>query len=486
MIIDIRKYTLSDQNHFAEFSGDFNPVHIDKIKARREYHGEVVVHGIHCTLNALDAYLKTVKERGITSVVIKKLNIYFQNPIFLNQRTETQLIEESNNCANIQIHSKEQLVTEIRLEWENIRKTIDSNLPAIPTNRQRLTPLTLDIHDIQGRNGILDLYIDKNFATEKFPNIATLIPLHTFAEFLALTRLVGMECPGLYSIFSSIDIECDFSTEIKNILTYKVKETNPRYMNAVIAVKGPTISGTINTFFRPAPQKQARITDIQKIVTPTEFENQCALIIGGSRGIGEVTAKIIAAGGGYSIIGYYRCREDAERIYGEINSINKNCEILQFNILNPQKALSKLAKKNITPSHIYYFATPKIFINKGKEYNKGIFDVFSVFYIDGLYKTYQAYRSYWSDKISIFFPSSIALDEKVGSLIEYSIAKAAGEKLCDYLNHFDSNLSVFVKRLPRIATDQTLSLFNQPAANALDIMVDIVREINDSKSEIHK
>ena len=44
---------------------------------------------------------------------------------------------------------------------------------------------------------------------------------------------------------------------------------------------------------------------------PGEFANVRALVIGGSRGLGEITAKIIAAGGGDVWITYRRGKEDA-------------------------------------------------------------------------------------------------------------------------------------------------------------------------------
>lgn len=52
--ISVRKYTYSDQKKFAELSGDYNPAHLDTIGTRRELFGDVVVHGIHAVLRALD------------------------------------------------------------------------------------------------------------------------------------------------------------------------------------------------------------------------------------------------------------------------------------------------------------------------------------------------------------------------------------------------------------------------------------------------
>jgi len=47
-------FKLQDQLSFAELSGDYNPMHIDLVKARRMYFNRAVVHGIHLLLNGLD------------------------------------------------------------------------------------------------------------------------------------------------------------------------------------------------------------------------------------------------------------------------------------------------------------------------------------------------------------------------------------------------------------------------------------------------
>ena len=42
-----RKFSLSDQLDFSDFSGDINPIHIDPIEARKTIAGGCVVHGVN-------------------------------------------------------------------------------------------------------------------------------------------------------------------------------------------------------------------------------------------------------------------------------------------------------------------------------------------------------------------------------------------------------------------------------------------------------
>ena len=64
-----RVFTSDDQLAFAELSGDFNPLHMDPILARRLLFGMQVVHGLHTLLWSLDNYLKScIRPRRLKTV----------------------------------------------------------------------------------------------------------------------------------------------------------------------------------------------------------------------------------------------------------------------------------------------------------------------------------------------------------------------------------------------------------------------------------
>jgi len=109
-----------------------------------------------------------------------------------------------------------------------------------------------------------------------------------------------------------------------------------------------------------------------------------------------------------------------------------------------------------------------------------VFRRFAAVYLDGFFGVYQACRTVSADRLKIFYPSSTALDERVPGLAEYAAAKAAGEALCTYLAASDPSLTLVVRRLPRTATDQTATLFPQPAADALAVMLEIARSFASS------
>ena len=53
-----RIFTFQDLLSFAKLSGDYNPLHIDNVLARRLIFGSVVVHGVFSLLWALDNWLQ--------------------------------------------------------------------------------------------------------------------------------------------------------------------------------------------------------------------------------------------------------------------------------------------------------------------------------------------------------------------------------------------------------------------------------------------
>ena len=84
--------------------------------------------------------------------------------------------------------------------------------------------------------------------------------------------------------------------------------------------------------------------------------------------------------------------------------------------------------------------------------------------------------------LDVFYPSSVALDERSRDLIEYSTAKAAGEALSAMLQAATPGLRILVRRLPRVATDQTASIVPAPAVNPVVAMLPIVREMHRTRS----
>jgi NAD(P)-dependent dehydrogenase (short-subunit alcohol dehydrogenase family) len=215
------------------------------------------------------------------------------------------------------------------------------------------------------------------------------------------------------------------------------------------------------------------VNDLAQFVRANEFQHVSALIIGGSRGLGELTAKLIAAGGGAVTITYAVGRADALEIQSQVRDWGGFCEVIPYDATQP--AENQLRSLKRAPTSVYYFATPPIARRKANLYAPSVFSDFLRVYVEGFYDLVQWLLQVPGAGFSAFYPSSIAVKERPAEMTEYAMAKAAGEVLCEDLARFRKGLRVVVKRLPRMLTDLTATVVPVDTADPLDVMLPIVR-----------
>jgi hypothetical protein len=79
--------------------------------------------------------------------------------------------------------------------------------------------------------------------------------------------------------------------------------------------------------------------------------------------------------------------------------------------------------------------------------------------------------------VSLFYPSSVYVAERPRGMLEYAMAKAAGETLCGEMNLAWPPLRVTMERLPRLPTDQTASVFGITLPSPVSRLLPIVRTV---------
>jgi NAD(P)-dependent dehydrogenase (short-subunit alcohol dehydrogenase family) len=211
------------------------------------------------------------------------------------------------------------------------------------------------------------------------------------------------------------------------------------------------------------------------VVRNNEFRNASALIVGGSRGLGELTAKLIAAGGGAVAITYAVGVMEAQDIQRQIREWGGVCELLHYDVAKP--AGDQLRELRFPPTSLYYFATPVIARRKIRLYTRSVLNDFLRIYVDGFYDLLQQLLPTSGASLTAFYPSSVSLEERPAKMTEYAMAKAAGEILCADLARFNKGLRMVVERLPRMLTDQTATVFPQETAEPCAIMLPIIRRV---------
>jgi hypothetical protein len=446
------EFTSDDQLAFAKLSGDYNPLHLDPTLARRLLFGQQVVHGLHALLWSADHYLQGRTQR----LELQTVKADFQAGIGVSRTVNCIYVARSEHQVEIQLETDQTPAAWIQIAWRPLKRHRDDTLPGTSKKPEKCRERTLE--ETAAALGSIPLYFDGKFAARLFPNLMRVLPPMQLVSLLATTRLVGMECPGLHSIYSGLNLT--FSSDATGVqnLNYHVAACNKRLALLAIDVEAPGMKGRLKAFFRPKPQKQAAFAEVCREVESEEFSAQRALIVGGSRGLGEVTAKLLAAGGAAVIITYYHGRQDAQRIVEEMASHGANAEYLRLNVLEPSQELLSRVTNRSKPLYLYYFATPFIFGAAKGKFSSQRFNTFCEYYVTGFHRTVQTVAAPSTSLKKIFYPSSVAIEDIPLDMGEYAAAKMAGETLCDFLQKVNPAITIYRPRLPRIATDQTVSL----------------------------
>jgi hypothetical protein len=207
-----RRFTLKGQLAFAELSGDYNPLHTDPVAARRSLFGSVVVHGIHSVLWALDCWVSEQR----TAVTLKSLRALFKGPIRLENEVVLRCGETVTEGVTLDLFVGSVLATHLEFDWEPARPCAEGTgatgsaaRPVEPMAAVAPDPSNCRVRllaDLEGAAGGLSITMDKGLASSLFEQAVRKLPAVQLAQLLATTRLVGMECPGLHSLFGTLDM----------------------------------------------------------------------------------------------------------------------------------------------------------------------------------------------------------------------------------------------------------------------------------------
>ena len=122
-----------------------------------------------------------------------------------------------------------------------------------------------------------------------------------------------------------------------------------------------------------------------------------------------------------------RLRRSAARLAGASTSRGSTCSGI------PAARLKQTCAR-FRPTHLYYFATPRIFGPRRDPFDDAVFQRFARFYVSAFGAVCAAVRSA-VPSLNMFYPSTTAIDlEPARELTEYAAAKAAGEAFVQSLS----------------------------------------------------
>jgi acyl dehydratase/NAD(P)-dependent dehydrogenase (short-subunit alcohol dehydrogenase family) len=474
------------QADFACLTGDYNPIHLDAAVGRRSSFGNVIVHGMNVALSAVERYLAACKREAAAPLPqLARLQLQFLKPVFIDERLSVVCSSSDRKRTRLAVRHEDADLARVTLVWAETEAGVEEGEPRstalAPYQRvepPRREPARRKIEDGEDVSGKLPLQIGGDRLAHAYPHGVEWLGERALASLALLSTIVGMEWPGEYSLLTNakIDFRSGVDDNLPDHLTFKVISTESTFAFTRVAVEATAFAAEIEAFFRPMPVTQASMTELSRLVRADEFKGCTALVIGGSRGLGEITAKLLALGGAEIVLTYKSSSAEAEAVRKEIISAGVRCSSFQFDAC-ARTAPAIPAVATSARLLLLYFPSPQIFRRRTSAFSKAWLAEFLKVYVDGFIDTLNMVKVQTSGPISILYPSSEALDQPGRELIEYAAAKAAGEAVCRAIIAEERRLSAEIPRLPRLLTDQTNSVAPVETARPAEILLPILRRM---------
>jgi len=459
------------QLFFIKISNDRNPIHdIRKNKSKLNLEG-TIVHGMHVVIESLEILSK---KNNVNLKKIKYLEGTFKNPVFLNDKCYLSY-KKVNTFKSLLIIKVENLeAIEIIIFFKDEENSKLNKIKKIGNGLKK--PLLNNIKKKIKKNIFFNHNSSNIIIKKKFPSLYKNLGYSRLSSIIMMSTAVGMYWPGENSLFSSFKI--NFTNINKDKIKLGIIKTDKRFLYSKSKLVSSGIEALMFSFFRSENIKQKKIGFIKKYIKKDKFKNHRALIIGGSRGLGEITAKIIASGGGYPTITYNSNKKIALKLKSEIFSSNFKCRLIKLSINKNGNFKSNVLKK-FNYNSIYYFATPLIFRRKNNNFNYKIYKEFFNTYCTPLKKIVLLNKT--NKPFTFFFPSTEFILKKNIFLKEYIKAKSLGEK--ELLNLSKKyKFTPIIKRFPKILTDQNNTVFSNVTHSGYKSILSVIKEVDNKIS----
>ncbi len=314
-----------------------------------------------------------------TQVAYESYSIKFLKPIFLNEVFFCDW-DKKNNTLKLTNSSN---ITFVSIKCDvAIDEPFAGNGTEIPLfDNLQNTPDDISIDDLhEGLKFNPYFSTAYNDKTSFMAETINFLGKYRVFEIIGLSGIIGMQVPGMHSIFS----ECSFSfasTKLQPIC--EIKKIDKRFKLVQLQYNGLNLDAKLQAFFRPRPMKIDHVLEIKKnISSDSSLKNLKVLIIGGSRGLGAWVAKILASQDAEIFVTYHSGEKEANKIAEEINNFSSGkCHSMKLDVEDFQS--------NQIPTsldHLYYFATPKIFGKQSDALDQNLLNSFLSIYCNSFYE----------------------------------------------------------------------------------------------------
>ena len=226
---------------FAECSGDFNPLHIDPVVAGRSRFGGTIVHGVHAFLKAVDTILDATRK----PVALQSLRLKFHRPIPTAAPVDS-MVGVVGAKDSLQLSCGGKIAQKDTFEW--VDSAEDSGIAECPSAFRR-EPRELTLAACGSASGFVTTGFDAALAKHLLPSASQWLPAAQLGTILALSRIAGMECPGLNSLFFSCEGEF-VEGQSGSGLSFRTVETDDRLGMVYMEVHSPSFRGKLQAILR--------------------------------------------------------------------------------------------------------------------------------------------------------------------------------------------------------------------------------------------
>lgn len=469
-----RTFTEADQLAFADLSGDTNEMHMDACAARRTLAGAPVVHGVQALLWALNWLADTLSLDRLHAVEAD-----FARFLYVGETATLTVARHDERECLAELRTDGGRVAQYVLRFGPRKQAPEPVDPAgapIHYDAAATEPLSLTWDEMASAIGRVEFHRSPGDAALAYPALSGAIGGGRVSAIMAATRLVGMVSPGRHSTFHRLSLALhDDTSDAVGHLSFATTKADPRYALTTTAIRAPGLSGAVKASRRPPPVAQQDSESLRGMIGAGSFAGNVALVVGGSRGLGEVTSKLLGLAGVETVVTYAAGAADAQAVADDIRATGGRAHSWPLDVTRP--LAPQLAGLPVAPASMYYFATPRIALNSGTAYDAALFARFTRFYLDAFQELCTALVTTGDAPLTVFYPSTVFVDDAPRGLAEYAMAKAAGEVMAADMTRFSKRLSVDCVRLPRLPTDQTAGVTEQDMSAAAACMVPIIERV---------
>ncbi len=140
-------------------------------------------------------------------------------------------------------------------------------------------PCNLSFEDLAGQQGYFRFSGDGVAAA--FPSVAKALGEPAAIGLIALSTVVGMRCPGLYSLFAAFT--ASFVASEGAAVGYRVTRVHRSVRQVLLRVRSHGVDASVRVGARRPPVAQVSFETVRSFVARDAFVGRGTLVIGGSR-----------------------------------------------------------------------------------------------------------------------------------------------------------------------------------------------------------